>query len=79
MKTNTNNIMKPRFCPQRWRVAVVAFLLVGNLSPFGMRALDFLNVEPPLSDIVLTIVLFTIAGMIYRMICPKSPKWRKVI
>ena len=55
MRTNTNNMTKPCFGPHRWMVAVVAFLLAGNLSPLGMRALDFVNVESPLSDITLAI------------------------
>ena len=67
---------KPCFLPQHWMVAVVAFLLAGNLSPFGMRALDFLNVEPPWSDIVLSIALFAITVTTYCKICPKR---RKVI
>ena len=71
MRTNTNNMTKPCFGPQRWMVVVVSFLLAGNLSPFGMRALDNLNVEPPLSDITLTIVLCAVSGMIYYLICPK--------
>ena len=74
MKTNRNNMTKPCFGPQRWMVAVVAFLLAGNLSPFGMRLLDYLNVEPPWSDITLTIVLFAITRMIYSLICPKRRK-----
>ena len=71
MRTNTNNMTKPCFGPQRWMVAVVTFLLAGNLSPLGMRALDFVNVEPPLSDITLAIVLFAISGIIYCLIYPK--------
>ena len=71
MRTNTNNMMKPCFGPQRWMVAVVTFLLAGNLSPLGMRLLDYLNVEPPLSDITLAIVLFAISGIIYCLIYPK--------
>ena len=71
MRTNTNNMTKPCFGPQRWMVAVVSFLLAGNLSPLGMRALDFVNVEPPLSDITLAIVLFAISGIIYCLIYPK--------
>ena len=71
MRTNTNNMTKPCFEPQRWMVVVVSFLLAGNLSPFGMRVLDYLNVEPPWSDITLTMVLFAITGMIYSLICPK--------
>ena len=71
MKTNTNNMMKPCFGPQRWMVVVVSFLLAGNLSPLGMRFLDYLNVEPPLSDITLAIVLFAISGIIYCLIYPK--------
>ena len=59
---------------QRWMVAVVSFLLAGNLSPLGMRALDFVNVEPPLSDITLAIVLFAISGIIYCLICPRRRK-----
>ena len=74
MRTNTNNMTKPCFRPQRWMVVVVSFLLAGNLSPFGMRALDNFNVEPPWSDITLTIVLFAISGIIYCLICPKRRK-----
>lgn len=74
MRTNTNNMTKPCFGPQRWMVAVVTFLLAGNLSPLGMRLLDYLNVEPPLSDITLAIVLFAISGIIYCLICPKRRK-----
>ena len=65
---------KPCFLSRRWMVAVVAFLLAGNLSPFGMRLLDYLNVELPWSDITLTIVLFAISGIIYCLICPKRRK-----
>lgn len=65
MKTNTNNLKKQGFVPRRWMVAVVTFLLAGSFSPFGMRVLDRLNVEPPWSDIALSIVLFAIAGVIY--------------
>ena len=71
MRTNTNNTTKPCFGPQRWMVAVVTFLLAGNLSPLGMRFLDYLNVEPPLSDITLAIVLFAMSGIIYCLIYPK--------
>ena len=71
VRTNANDMTKPCFLPQRWMVAVVAFLLAGNLSPLGMRLLDYLNVEPPLSDITLAIVLFAISGIIYCLICPK--------
>ena len=74
MRTNTNIMTKPCCGPQRWMVAVVAFLLAGNLSPFGMRALDFVNVEPPLSDITLAIVLFAISGIIYCLIFPNRRK-----
>ena len=74
MRTNTNNMTKPCFGPQRWMVVVDSFLLAGNLSPFGMRALDNLNVEPPWSDITLTIALFAISGIIYCLICPKRRK-----
>ena len=56
---------KPCFLPRNWMVAVVAFLLAGNLSPFGMRLLDYLNVEPPWSDIALSIVLCAITGILY--------------
>lgn len=58
MKTNMNN----------WMMALVAFLLAGNLSPFGMRTLDRLNVEPLWSDIVLSIAIFVISSVIYCMI-----------
>ena len=54
--------------------SLVTFLLAGNLSPLGMRLLDYLNVEPPLSDITLAIVLFAISGIIYCLICPKRRK-----
>ena len=74
MRTNTNNMTKPCFGPQRWMAVVVSFLLAGNLSSFGMRALDNLNVEPPWSDITLTIALFAISGIIYCLICPKRRK-----
>ena len=50
---------------RNWMVAVVAFFLAGNLSPFGMRLLDYLNVEPPWSDIALSIVLCAITGISY--------------
>ena len=49
-------------------VAVVAFLLAGNLSPLGMRALDCLNIEPPLADVALSMALFAITGAIYWML-----------
>ena len=74
VRTNANDMTKPCFLPQHWMVAVVAFLLAGNLSPFGMRALDFLNVEPPWSDIVLSIALFAITVTIYCTICSKRRK-----
>ena len=74
MRTNTTNMTKPCFGPQRWMVAVVSFLWAGNLSPFGMRLLDSLNVEPPWSDVALLIVLFAISGIIYCLICPKRRK-----
>ena len=74
VRTNANDMTKPCFLPQHWMVAVVAFLLAGNLSPFGMRVLDYLNVEPPWSDITLAIVLFAISGIIYCLICPKRRK-----
>ena len=74
MRTNTNNMTKPCFGPQRWMVAVVTFLLAGNLSPLGMRLLDYLNVEPPLSDITLAIVLFAISGIIYCLICQRGER-----
>jgi hypothetical protein len=50
---------------RNWMVAVVAFFLAGYLSPFGMRLLDYLNVEPPWSDIALSIVLCAITGISY--------------
>ena len=59
--------------PRRTMTAMVAFLLAGNLSPFGMRALNYLNVEPPWSDIVLSIALFASTAMIYCLIRPKYP------
>ena len=65
MRTNTNNMTKPCFLPRRCMVAAVSFLLAGNLSPFGMRLLDYLNVEPPWSDIALSIVLCAITGISY--------------
>jgi len=68
MKTNINNLMKYGFRPRRWVVAIVAFLLAGNLSPFGMRALDYLNIDPPWADITLSMALFAIAGVIYCML-----------
>lgn len=74
MRTNTNNMTKPCFLPRRCMVAAVSFLLAGNLSPFGMRLLDSLNVEPPWSDVALSIVLFVISGIIYCLICPKRRK-----
>jgi hypothetical protein len=74
MTTSMNNQANHDFLPRRWMAAVVAYSLVGNLSPLGMRALDCLNVEPPLSDITLTIVLCAVAGMIYCLICPKRRK-----
>ena len=71
---STSKQTKRCFLPHRSMAAMVAFLLAGNLSPFGMRALDNLNVEPPWSDITLAIVLFAISGIIYCLICPKRRK-----
>lgn len=72
MKTNSNNQTKQKFWPWRWMAAVVAILIAGSLSPFGMSALNHLDVEPLWADIVLSAVLFAFAGMIYCMICRKG-------
>jgi len=71
---STSKQTKRCFLPHRSMAAMVAFLLAGNLSPFGMRVLDDLNVEPPWSDITLTMVLFAITWMIYSLICSKRRK-----
>ncbi len=75
MKSNTNKQMNQCFLPRRSIVMIFSFLLVGNLSPYGMRVLDCLNVESPLSDIVLLTVLFAGTGMVYcilRHMCPTN-------
>ena len=71
MKRSPKNLMKQCFLPRRTMAGMVAFLLAGNLSPFGMRALNYLNVEPLWSDIFLSIALFAVTVLIYCLIRPK--------
>ena len=52
----------------RWVAVLAAFLVVGIFSPFGMKALNHLNVQAPWSDIVLSTVMFLMMLAIYRLL-----------
>ena len=62
------NIIKPlnkKPSVKRWAAAIAAYLIVGILSPLGMRALDHFDVKAPLSDFILLTVMLLMMLAVY--------------
>ena len=65
------NIIKPlnkKPSVKRWAAAIAAYLIVGILSPLGMRALDHFDVKAPLSDIILLTVMLLMMLAVYLLL-----------
>ncbi len=62
---------------RRWAIAVIALMVSGCLSPIGMRLLDYFEINAPLSDIILSVILILIACVVYRLILKYRIKGEK--
>ena len=52
----------------RRTAATAAFFIVGALSPFGMKAMDYFGVKASLSDIILSTAMFLTMLMVYHLV-----------
>lgn len=60
--------MKNKYMLHRKRaIAIIALIISGSLSPIGMRLLDHFEIEAPLADIVLSVILLGITWVVYRL------------
>ena len=65
------NIIKPlnqKPSVKRWAAAIAAYLIVGILSPLGMRTLDHFDVKAPLSDFILLTVMLLMMLAVYLLL-----------
>lgn len=60
--------MKNKYMLHRKRaIAIIVLIISGSLSPIGMRLLDHFEIEAPLADIVLSVILLGITWVVYRL------------
>jgi hypothetical protein len=60
--------MKNKYMLHRKRaIVIIALIISGSLSPIGMRLLDHFEIEAPLADIVLSVILLGITWAVYHL------------